>query len=99
MYKEIKARSSLATQQRTTEQRWNLMRALQQRENGIASPGSDSFSPSQERFFSNLYIPNHKAMRLMSLDAKVFVTKFNKSGSKLLTASQGQYLVTSLKNS
>lgn len=29
-------------------------------------------------------------MRLMSLDAKVFVTKFNKSGSKLLTASQGQ---------
>lgn len=91
MYKEIKARSSY--QQLTskpTDQRWNLMRALQQRENGIASPGSGSFSPSQQRYFSNLYIPNQKTMRLMSLDAKVFVTKFNKSGSKLLTACQGQ---------
>lgn len=90
MYTQIKARSSLVN--KPTEQRWNLMQALQQRENGIASPGSDSFSPNQQRYFSNLYIPNQKAMRLMSLDAKVFVTKFNKSGSKLLTACQGQQL-------
>lgn len=91
MYKEIKERTS--NQQlngKPSEQRWNLMRALQQRENGIASSVFGSFSSSQQRYFSNLYIPNQKTTRLMSLDAKVFVTKFNKSGSKLLTACQGQ---------
>ncbi|KAM8711344.1 hypothetical protein ACLKA7_000480 [Drosophila subpalustris] len=90
MYKQIKSRSSLVN--KATEQRWNLMQALQQRENGIASPGSESFSPNQQRYFANLYIPNQKAMRLMSLDAKVFVTKFNKSGSKLLTACQDGFV-------
>ncbi|XP_030560024.1 DDB1- and CUL4-associated factor 11 isoform X1 [Drosophila novamexicana] len=90
MYKEVRARSSLAS--KPTEQRWNLMQALQQRENGLASPGSDSFSPNQQRYFSNMYIPNHRSMRLMSLDAKVFVTKFNKSGSKLLTACQNGFV-------
>ncbi|KAH8261416.1 hypothetical protein KR044_008604 [Drosophila immigrans] len=90
MYKEIKARSSLANKSR--EHRWNLLNALQQRENGTAAPGYSSFSPSQQRFLSNFYIPNQKAMRLMSLDAKVFVTKFNQSGSKLLTACQDGYV-------
>lgn len=67
------------------------MQALQKRENGLAYPGSDSFSPNQQRYFSNMYIPNHRSMRLMSLDAKVFVSKFNKTGTKLLTACQGQF--------
>ncbi|XP_034108206.1 DDB1- and CUL4-associated factor 11 [Drosophila albomicans] len=91
MYKEIKARSSLINK-KSREQRWNLLNALQQRENGITAPGYSSFSPSQQRFLSNFYIPNQKAMRLMSLDAKVFVSKFNKSGSKLLTACQDGFV-------
>ncbi|XP_062131533.1 DDB1- and CUL4-associated factor 11 [Drosophila sulfurigaster albostrigata] len=91
MYKEIKARSSLINK-KSREQHWNLLNALQQRENGITAPGYSSFSPSQQRFLSNFYIPNQKAMRLMSLDAKVFVSKFNKSGSKLLTACQDGFV-------
>ncbi|EDW02424.1 DDB1- and CUL4-associated factor 11 [Drosophila grimshawi] len=90
MYKEVQARSSLLS--KPTEKRFNLMHALLQRENGIASPGSGSFSPNQQRYISNMYIPNHRSMRLMSLDAKIYVTKFNKSGSKLLTACQDGFV-------
>lgn len=97
MYKEVKARCSFVS--KPTEQRWNLMQALQKRENGLAYPGSDSFSPNQQRYFSNMYIPNHRSMRLMSLDAKVFVSKFNKTGSKLLTACQGQFQFQSSSSS
>ncbi|KAH8411039.1 hypothetical protein KR222_009921 [Zaprionus bogoriensis] len=87
MYKEVRARSAPG------DQCWNLQQALQRRENGLAAAGgSGSFSANQQRYFSNLYIPNQKSMRLMSLDAKVFVTKFNKSGSKLLTASQDGFV-------
>ncbi|XP_017866216.1 PREDICTED: DDB1- and CUL4-associated factor 11 [Drosophila arizonae] len=90
MYNEVKARCSMTA--KPTEQRWNLMQALQKRENGLAYPGSDSFSPNQQRYFSNMYIPNHRSMRLMSLDAKVFVSKFNKTGTKLLTACQDGFV-------
>jgi len=88
MYKEIQASSGLVS---NPNNRWNLVHALQQRENGLASPHSASFSKNQQRYISNLYIPNKKATRLMSLESKIFVTKFNRSGSKLLTACQGQH--------
>ncbi|KAH8290419.1 hypothetical protein KR054_002821 [Drosophila jambulina] len=90
IYKEIRACSGLASLH--PDNRWNLVRALQQRENGLASPRSASFSTNQQRYISNLYIPNKKSTRLMSLDSKVFVTKFNRSGSKLLTACQDGFV-------
>jgi len=90
MYKEIRASSGLVS---NPDNRWNLVQALQQRENGIASPHSASFSKNQQRYISNLYIPNKKSTRLMSLDSKVFVTKFNPTGSKLLVACQGQHIL------
>ncbi|KAH8373778.1 DDB1- and CUL4-associated factor 11 [Drosophila serrata] len=90
IYKEIRASSGLASLH--PDNRWNLVRALQQRENGLASPHSASFSKNQQRYISNLYIPNKKSTRLMSLDSKVFVTKFNRTGSKLLTACQDGFV-------
>ncbi|KAH8373097.1 hypothetical protein KR009_011661 [Drosophila setifemur] len=90
MYREIRASSGMVIT--PTDKRWNLLRALQQRENGLASPRSASFSENQKRYISNLYIPNRMSQRLMSLDSKVFVTKFNRSGSKLLTACQDGYV-------
>nr|XP_016930290.1 DDB1- and CUL4-associated factor 11 [Drosophila suzukii] len=89
MYKEIRASSGLVS---NPDNRWNLVQALQQRENGIASPHSASFSKNQQRYISNLYIPNKKSTRLMSLDSKVFVTKFNPTGSKLLVACQDGFV-------
>ncbi|XP_017123566.1 DDB1- and CUL4-associated factor 11 [Drosophila gunungcola] len=89
MYKEIRASSGLVS---NPDDRWNLVRALQQRENGMASPHSASFSKNQQRYISNLYIPNKKSTRLMSLDSKIFVTKFNRTGTKLLTACQDGFV-------
>ncbi|ALC41425.1 CG9945 [Drosophila busckii] len=90
MYKQIMSRCTLDW--KPTERRWNLMQALQKRENGLAAPSTDSFSCSQQRYFANMYIPNQKSTRILSLDAKVFVTKFNKSGDKLITACQDGFV-------
>ncbi|XP_030387018.1 DDB1- and CUL4-associated factor 11 isoform X2 [Scaptodrosophila lebanonensis] len=89
MYKEIRARCGLIQQ---SNEHFNLLRSLQQRENGLASPGIASFSSNQQRNIANMYIPNQKTARLMSLDSKVYVTKFNKSGTKLLTACQDGFV-------
>ncbi|XP_022228208.2 DDB1- and CUL4-associated factor 11 [Drosophila obscura] len=90
MYKEIRALSGFAS--KPLNERWNLLHALQQRENGLAAPGTASFSQNQQRYISNLYIPNKKSSRLMSLDSKVFVTKFDKRGDKLLIACQDGFV-------
>ncbi|EDW74251.1 uncharacterized protein Dwil_GK21482 [Drosophila willistoni] len=91
MFKEIRALSG-SSSSGEQQQHWNLLKALQQRENGVAAPGSASFSSNQQRYINNMYIPNQKSTRLMSLDSKIFVTKFNRDGSKLMTACQDGYV-------
>ncbi|XP_055837547.1 DDB1- and CUL4-associated factor 11 [Episyrphus balteatus] len=88
LYKEIKQLSGLPPTNRRPNEKWSLQRGLLKRENGLASRTSGYFTPSQHRMISNLFVPNHKETRLMSFDSKVFICKFNKDGSRLITASQ-----------
>ncbi|XP_054739982.1 DDB1- and CUL4-associated factor 11 [Anastrepha obliqua] len=88
LYKEIKALCALPANSNRPSERWSLTRGLFKRENGIAAHPAGSFTPNQQRRIANLFVPNNKEERLMSLEAKVFVCKFNKDGSKLVTACQ-----------
>lgn len=58
------------------------------RENGLAGFPSGSFTSSQHRRIANFFVPNKKVDRLMALDSKIYVCKFNHDGSRLITASQ-----------
>uniref|UniRef100_A0A1I8P427 Uncharacterized protein n=1 Tax=Stomoxys calcitrans TaxID=35570 RepID=A0A1I8P427_STOCA len=88
MYKEIKALSGLPANSRRPSERWCLTRGLIKRENGLAGFPSGSFTSGQHRRIVNYFVPNKKADRLMSLDSKIYVCKFNNDGSRLITASQ-----------
>ncbi|XP_018789990.1 PREDICTED: DDB1- and CUL4-associated factor 11 [Bactrocera latifrons] len=88
LYKEIKALCALPANSNRPSDRWSLTRGLFKRENGIAAHPAGSFTPNQQRRIANLFVPNNKDQRLMSLEAKVFICKFNKDGSKLITACQ-----------
>ncbi|XP_075165644.1 DDB1- and CUL4-associated factor 11 [Haematobia irritans] len=88
MYKEIKALSGLPANSKRPNERWCLARRLMKRENGLAGFPSGSFTSNQHRRIANLFVPNKKVERLMSLDSKIYVCKFNHDGSRLITASQ-----------
>lgn len=88
MYKEIKALSGLPANSKRPNGRWSLTRGLMKRENGLTGFPSGSFTPSQHRRIANFFVPNKKVDRLMSLDSKIYVCKFNADGSRLITASQ-----------
>ncbi|XP_067631124.1 DDB1- and CUL4-associated factor 11 [Eurosta solidaginis] len=92
LYKEIKALCALPANSNRPSDRWSLTRGLLKRENGIAAHPAGSFTPNQQRRIANLFVPNNKEERLMSLEAKVFVCKFNRDGSKLITACQDSIL-------
>ncbi|XP_073844477.1 DDB1- and CUL4-associated factor 11 [Musca autumnalis] len=88
MYKEIKALSALPANSKRPNGRWCLSRGLMKRENGLVGFPSGSFTSSQHRRIANFFVPNKKVDRLMSLDSKIYVCKFNTDGSRLITASQ-----------
>uniref|UniRef100_D3TNE4 WD40 repeat-containing protein n=1 Tax=Glossina morsitans morsitans TaxID=37546 RepID=D3TNE4_GLOMM len=88
MYKEIKALCGLPATSKKPSESWSLTRALMKRENGMTGFRTGSFTDNQQRRIANLFIPNKKIDRLMSLESKIFVCKFNSDGSKLITASQ-----------
>lgn len=88
MYKEIKALSSLPANSKRPNERWCMTRGLMRRENGTVGFPSGSFTSSQHRRIANFFVPNKKVDRLMSLDSKIYVCKFNHDGSRLITASQ-----------
>lgn len=92
LYKEIKYLSGHAPDSEPPSDQWSLQKILQDRENGIGRKPAGTLSENQYRKIANQYIPNKKSQRLMSLESKVFCGTFNKSGSRLITASQGEIL-------
>lgn len=86
LYKEIKALCGLNPTSRRPNDRWCLTKALMRRENGL---GMHMNNGNQLRRIANLFVPNKKDKRLMWLESKVFVSKLNKDGSKLITGCQG----------
>lgn len=58
------------------------------RESGLTNLRSGSFSENQHRRISNYFVPNKKIERLMALDTKMFICRFNRNGNLLVTASQ-----------
>ncbi|XP_037926642.1 DDB1- and CUL4-associated factor 11 [Hermetia illucens] len=88
LYKEIKYLSGHAPDSEPPSDQWSLQKILQDRENGIGRKPAGTLSENQYRKIANQYIPNKKSQRLMSLESKVFCGTFNKSGSRLITASQ-----------
>uniref|UniRef100_A0A1A9WWF7 WD_REPEATS_REGION domain-containing protein n=1 Tax=Glossina brevipalpis TaxID=37001 RepID=A0A1A9WWF7_9MUSC len=88
MYKEIKALCGLPATSKKPSECWSLIRAIMKRENGLTGFRTGSFTENQQRRIANLFVPNKKIDRLMSLEYKIFVCKFNSDGSKLITASQ-----------
>jgi len=89
MYKEIKALNALPVNTKKPNENFSLLRALQKRESGIAGYPSGGFTLNQQRRIANLYIPNTKEKRIMSLESKVSICKLNKTGTRLVTAGKG----------
>ena len=92
MYKEVKALAGLPPNSKRPNERWCLTRALMRRENGLGPRNGGNHL----RRMANLFVPNKKDKRLMSLESKVFVSKLNKDGSKLITACQGALKLSGL---
>ncbi|KAI8119043.1 hypothetical protein FF38_02422 [Lucilia cuprina] len=88
MYKEIKALSGFPANSKKPNERWCLARGLMKRENGLSVCKRGAFSLNQQRRIGNFFVPNKKVDRLMSLDSKIYICKFNNDGSRLITASQ-----------
>lgn len=88
MYKEIKALSGFPANSKKPNERWCLARGLMKRENGLSVCQRGAFSSNQQRRIANFFVPNKKVDRLMSLDSKLYICKFNNDGSLLITVSQ-----------
>lgn len=88
LYRELKRLAGQSPDNKMPNDKWSLEMMLRDRENGIRSKTGGTFTENECRRISNMYIPNHKDQRLMSLESKVFCGTFNKSGSRLITASQ-----------
>lgn len=92
MYKQIKSLCALPPNSKRPNDRWSILHAVMKRENGLAGYRAGAFTASQERRIANWFVPNTKVERLMALDSKIYVCKFNNDGSRLVTASQNGLL-------
>lgn len=88
MYREIKGRCAEQANCRDPNDNWSLECGLMKRECGLTGNRNGSFSSNQHRRIVNHFIPNKRIDRLMALDTKMFICRFNHSGSRLTTISQ-----------
>lgn len=72
LYNEIKYLSGYSSDDNLREN-LSIEKMLMRRENGIGKTQCGSFSENDSRKISNMYIPNRKVERLMSLETKIFV--------------------------
>lgn len=90
LYTEIKRDCGLPANNKIPSDIWSLENLIRYRENGVIGHPYGTLSSGHKRRIGNLYIPNEKAERLMSLESKIFISKFNRDGSHLITGSQGK---------
>ncbi|XP_055387076.1 DDB1- and CUL4-associated factor 11 isoform X2 [Condylostylus longicornis] len=92
LYREIKRNCDMVADNSLPDDRWSLEKLIRERENGLGRKPAGQLHTNTYRQISNLYIPNHKSQRLMSLNRQVYVAKFNKIGSRLVIASQDHFI-------